>query len=167
MGERKIKEERQQLTTTEARKILSCSSRWSSLSISSVFTEQWQKRLQNCQLVRELLGNPLHQVSWINTKFLDNLLSQNCKPMKSDWETCCKNLRNDLRNCQKTRSYPELCSEAGLSLVELDNSSVHSGHQEEKETNLYAENIRCLENQKELKWKDGPKSMYDLAQSRT
>ena len=28
-------------------------------------------------------------------------------PMKSDRETCCKNTSNDLRNYQKTRSYPD------------------------------------------------------------
>ena len=40
-------------------------------------------------LRREPRGNLLHHVSWINKKFLHNLLSQNCKPMKSDgtiWE---------------------------------------------------------------------------------
>ena len=51
--------------------------------------------------------NPLHQVNWKNKKLLHNLLSQKCKPMKSDRETCCKNTSNDLRNCQKTRSYPD------------------------------------------------------------
>ena len=35
------------------------------------------------------------------------LLSQTCKPLKSERETCCKNTSNDLRNCQKTRSYPD------------------------------------------------------------
>ena len=43
------------------------------------------------------------------------------------------------------------CSEAGLR-SKLDNSSMLFRHQEEKEINLYAENIRCLD---------------DLAQSRT
>ena len=50
---------------------------------------------------------PVHQVSWINKKFFHNLLSQNCKPMKSDKETYCKNTSNDWRNYQKTRSYPD------------------------------------------------------------
>ena len=45
---------------------------------------------------------PLHQVSWRNENFLHNFLSQKCKPMKSDRETHCNNMRNDLRNCQKT-----------------------------------------------------------------
>ena len=40
-------------------------------------------------------------------------------------------------------------------------------HQEEKQINLYAENIRCLETKKELVKKGGSKAMYDLAQSRT
>ena len=57
--------------------------------------------------VGELRGNPLHQVNWINKKFLHNFLSQKCKPMKSDRETCCKNESNDLRNYKKTRSYPD------------------------------------------------------------
>ena len=47
------------------------------------------------------------------------VFSQKCKPMKSDRETHCKNTSNDLRNYQKTRSYPGLCSEAGLRLVEV------------------------------------------------
>ena len=38
-------------------------------------------------------------------------------------------------------------------------------HQEEKEINLYAENIRCLGIKNELVSKDGSKAMYDLAQS--
>ena len=50
---------------------------------------------------------PLHQVSWMNKKFLHNLLSENCKPMESDGETHWKNMRNnDFRDCQKTGSYP-------------------------------------------------------------
>ena len=84
--------------SSEVRKILSCSSRWSSLSTSSVFTEQWRICLQNCQLIREPRRNK---------KFLHDVLSQNCKPMKSDRETYCKNMRNDLRDCQKTRRYPD------------------------------------------------------------
>ena len=40
-------------------------------------------------------------------------------------------------------------------------------HQEEKQINLYAENIRCLDIKKELVLKDGSKAMYDLVQSRT
>ena len=39
--------------------------------------------------------------------FFHNVLSQKCKPMKSDRETCCKNTSNDLRICQRTRSYPD------------------------------------------------------------
>ena len=40
-------------------------------------------------------------------------------------------------------------------------------HQEKKEINLYAENIRCLEIKKELVSKGGSKAMCDLAPSRT
>ena len=39
--------------------------------------------------------------------------------------------------------------------------------QKEKEINLYAENIRCLEIKKELVLKDGSQAMYDVVQSRT
>ena len=40
--------------------------------------------------------------------------------MKSDRETCCNNTSNDLKKCQKTRSYPNFaCSEAGLRFVEI------------------------------------------------
>ena len=56
---------------------------------------------------RRALVKPLHQVNWINKKFLHNFLLQKCKPMKSDREICCKNMSNDLKNYQKTRSYPE------------------------------------------------------------
>ena len=56
---------------------------------------------------------------------------------------------------QKSR----LCSE--------DNSSMHFRHQEKKEINLYAKNIRCLEIKKELVSNGGSKAMYDLAQSPT
>ena len=35
-------EERQEFTSTQAQTTLSCSYKWSSLSISSVFTEQWR-----------------------------------------------------------------------------------------------------------------------------
>ena len=59
------------------------------------------------QSIRELRWIPLHQVSWINKKFLHNLFSQKCKPMKSDRKTNCKNASNDLRDYQKTRSYPD------------------------------------------------------------
>ena len=51
-------------------------------------------------------GKPLHQINWINKKFLHNLLSQKCKPMKSNREAYCKITSNDLRNCQNTTSYP-------------------------------------------------------------
>ena len=34
-----------------------------------------------------------------------NLLLHKCKPMKSNKETSCKNMTNDLENCQKTRNY--------------------------------------------------------------
>ena len=44
-----------------------------------------------------------------------------------------------------------LRSKAGLRFVEVDNSSMLFCHQEEKEINLYAENIRCFEIKKELK----------------
>ena len=103
-------EERHQYTSLEVRKTLSfvcCFSGWSSPSITSVFTEQWRTWMKNYQLVRKIQGNPLHQVNWINKKFSHNLLSQMCKPMKSDRETRCKNTSNDLKNCQKTRSYPD------------------------------------------------------------
>ena len=69
-------------------------------------------------------GNPLHQVGWMNKKLLQNLFSQKCKPMKSDKETCCKNMRNDLRNCEKTRSYPDFAPKQVWDRSKLDNFSV-------------------------------------------
>ena len=92
---------------------------------------------------------------------------QKFKTMKSDREICCKNTRNDLKNCQKTRSYPNYAPKQVSDLSKLDNYSMLFCHQEEKETNYYAENIRCLEIKKELILKGGSKAMYDLAPSRT
>ena len=59
------------------------------------------------QVGRRAPGKPVASGQRVNKKFLHNLLSQTCKPMKSDKETYCKNMRNDLKNCQKTRSYPD------------------------------------------------------------
>ena len=50
-------------------------------------------------------------------KFIHSLVLHFCET-KSDRETYCKNTSHDLRNCQKTRSYPD-CSEAGLRPVEI------------------------------------------------
>ena len=127
-----------------ARKTLSCFSRWSFPSISSVFTEQWEIWLKNYQLVRELRRNPLHQVNWMNKKFLHNLLSQKCKPMKSDRETWCKNTSNDLRNCQKTGSSPDFAPIQVWDWSELDISSIFR-HQEDKENQSVCRELRCLE----------------------
>ena len=82
--------------------------------------------------------------------------------MKSDRETCCKNSSKDLKNCQKTKSYPDDAPS------KLDNFSMVFRHQEEKEITLYAENNRMPRDQEGTrKKKDGSKAMYDLAQSRT
>ena len=75
--------------------------------------------------------------------------------MKSDRETCCKNTSNDLKDCQKTRSYPEHVPKQVWDYSKLDNSSMLFRHQEEKEINHCAENIRCLEIKKELAKKLG------------
>ena len=60
-------------------------------------------------------------------------------------------MSNDLRNCQKTRSYPDYAPKQVWDLSKLDNSPMLFRHQEEKEINLHAENVRCLEIKKELK----------------
>ena len=70
--------------------------------------------------------------------------------MKSDRETCCKNTSNDLRNCPKTRSYPDYAPKQVWDKSKMGNSSMLFHHQEEKKTNLYAENKRCLEIKQEL-----------------
>ena len=70
------------------------------------------------------------------------------------------------RDCQKTRSYPDNAPKQVWDQSKLNNSSLLSRHQEEKQINLYVENKRCLEIKKEQKWKDGSKAMYDLDQSR-
>ena len=53
-------------------------------------------------------------------KFLHNLLSQKCKPMKSDRGICCKNTTNDLRNYQR----PEVIQTMLRSRFEISCSSV-------------------------------------------
>ena len=108
-----------------------------------------------------------HQANWIKLRFLHNLFLQKCKPMKSDRETCCKKTSNDLKNCQKTRSYPDHAPKQVWDQSKLDNASMLFRHQEEKEINLYAENLRCLEIKKELVSKGGSKAMCDLVPSRT
>ena len=71
---------------------------------------------QSAQSVRSSSGYDCRITSWSESsgetrcirsagkarKFLHNLLSQNCKPVKSDRETCCKNMSSDLRNSPKT-----------------------------------------------------------------
>ena len=59
-------------------------------------------------------GKPVASGQWMNEKLLHNLLSQKCKPMKSERETCRKNMSNDLRNYQKTCKYSELHPNAFL-----------------------------------------------------
>ena len=54
-----------------------------------------------------------------------------------------------------------LCSEASLRLLEIGSSMLFR-HPEEKKINLYAENRRCFEINKELVSKGGSKAMYDL-----
>ena len=118
---------------------------------------------QLCQLVRELWGNPKQQVNWIKWRLLHNFLLQKCKPMKSDKETCCKNTSNDLKFVRR----PEVIQTMIQSKLEISRNWTNLRHQEEKEINLYAENIRCLEVNKELVSKGGSKEMHDLAESRT
>ena len=120
----------------------------SSPLINSVFTEQWRIWLKNYQLGRDLRGNPLHQFNCINKKFLHNLLSQKCKPVKSDRETCCKKTSNDLKNCGRPkviqlRSRFEISRNWTILLC----SSVTK---RKKQINLCAENFSCLEIKKEL-----------------
>ena len=62
--------------------------------------------------------------------------------MMSDRETCCKVTSEDLKNCQKTRGYPDNAPKQVWDQSTLDSSSVLFRHQEEKKINLYAENIR-------------------------
>ena len=90
------------------------------------------------------------QVNWIKWRLLHNLMLQKCKPMKSDRETCCKNTSNDLKNCKKTRSYPDYALKQGRDWSKLDNSSLLFCHLDEKEINLCADNIRSLEIKREL-----------------
>ena len=100
-NQKAVEVERSQYTSMAAPKTSSCFSKWSSPSFSSVSSEQL------IRLVRELWGNPKHQVNWTKWRFLHNLFLQKCKPMKSDRGTCCKKTSNDLKNCQKTRSSPD------------------------------------------------------------
>ena len=152
-------EEWHQYTSMTVRKTLSCFSRWSSPSIGSVFTEQWRILLKNYQLVRRLRRNPLHQVNWRNKK-----LSH-----KSQWRATGKiDTSNDLRNCQKTWSYPDYVPNQVWDQSKLDNSSMLFRHQEEKSINLLPRIYDAsIEIKKELVEKGGSKAVCDLAQSRT
>ena len=67
------------------------------------------------------------------------------------------------KNSQKTRSYPNYAPKRVRILSKKDNSFLLFRHQEKKKINLYAENIRCLQKQKELVPKGGSKAMYDFA----
>ena len=82
--------------------------------------------------------------------------------MKSDREVCCKTTSHDSKHCQKTRSYPNYAPKQVGDLSKLDNSSMLFRHQEKKDINFYAENIRCLEIKKELVSKGGSKALYDF-----
>ena len=53
-----------------------------------------------------------------NMKFLHNLLSQKCKPIKSDKKTCCKNEQRFLK-ISEDHKLSRLRSEAGLRKVEV------------------------------------------------
>ena len=66
-----------------------------------------------------------------NKKLLHDFLTQKCKPMKSDKETRCKNTSNNLKNCQKTRSYPNNAPKQIWDQSKLDNSSMLLRHREE------------------------------------
>ena len=70
-------------------------------------------------MTKELQGNMLYQVNWINKKFLHHLLSQKCKPMMSDRETYCEIVSEDLKKLPEDQKLPKLCFEARLNLVEV------------------------------------------------
>ena len=88
-------------------------------SVNSVFTSSTGIWLNNCQLVRDFRGKPLHKVNWTNKKFLHNFLVLKCKPMKSDREICCEITSNDLKKWPEDQKLFRLSSEAGLRLVEV------------------------------------------------
>ena len=77
--------------------------------------------------------------------FLHNLLLQKRKPMKSDRETCCNNTSNDLKNCLKTRSYPDYAPKQVWHQLKLDNSCYALPSQREEGN----QSTRCLEIKKE------------------
>ena len=148
--------------------ILGCSSRRSSPSITSVFTEQWRIWLQNFQFVRQLWGNPLHQVSWINKKFLHNVLSKNCKPMKSDRETYCKITSEDLKKLPEDQKLSKLCSEAGLRSSRSWTIILCSSVTKRRRESISMQRIYVASRSRRNSYqKGGSKAMYDLAQSRT
>ena len=116
--------------------------------------------------VRELWRNRKHHVNWTKWRFLHNLFVQKCKPAKSDRESCCKITSEDLKKLSED-NYPNDAPKLVGDLSKLHNSSLLLRHQEKKEINFYAENIRFLDIPKELAPKGGSKAMYDLDQSRT
>ena len=75
--------------------------------------------MKNFQLIKEVQGNLLHQVSSIN-KFLLNLPLQKYKPMMSDRGNLLQNFERKICELvQKTRGYPNCAPKQVLDLVEV------------------------------------------------
>ena len=118
--------------------------------------------IEDLPVGQRAVGNPKHQVSWINKKFLHNLRSQNCKPMKSDRETCCKNTSNNLKDCQKTRR-PEVIQTMLRSRFEISRNwaiLLCSSVTKRRRKSIFMPRVYVfLEIKKELVKKDGSKAM--------
>ena len=94
-------------------------------------------------------------------------LLQKCKLMKSDRETYCKVTSKDLKNYQKTRSYPNCAPKQVWIWSKLDNPSTAFRSRAEWRIDLHAENTRYLEMKRKVLQKGGSKAMHNSVLSRT
>ena len=100
-------------------------------------------------------------------EFLTQPPLQKCKPMTSDRETCCKITNKDLKNYQKTRSYPNCAPKQVWFWSKLGDFSMLFRHRMERRIDLDAENTHYLEMKRKIVQKGGSKAMHDSALSRT
>ena len=103
-------------------------SRQSAQSLQQSHT--WSK---NCPKIRKLQGDLLQKIRR-NKKFLFNLLIAEVQANDERRETCCKNMSENSKNYQRTRSYPNCAPKQAWVWSRLDNTSILFRHQEERKS---------------------------------
>ena len=86
---------------------------------------------------------------------------------RRDRETYCKVTSKDLKNYQKTRSYPNCAPKQVWIWSKLDNSSMVFRSRVEWRIDLHAENTRYLEMKRKVLQKGGSKAVHNSVLSRT